>query len=173
MGDDLSLPERNSVRTPMQWTAEPPNGGFSTAHPRHLPLPVISQGEYRYERVNVAAQRLDFNSMLNWTERAIRTRKECPELGWGRLRVLKTSTPAVLAHTCEWGDQTVLAVHNFSRAAATVKVELPPGTVELLPLFGRAARGPALPGGRAWLADLDGYDYRWLRLRAEARSPAT
>ncbi len=32
MGDDLSLPERNSVRTPMQWSDEP-NGGFSTAPP--------------------------------------------------------------------------------------------------------------------------------------------
>ncbi|HET9225160.1 MAG TPA: alpha-amylase family protein, partial [Thermoanaerobaculia bacterium] len=30
MGDDLSLPERESVRTPMQWSREP-NGGFSTA----------------------------------------------------------------------------------------------------------------------------------------------
>src|SRR5205823_1291686 len=30
MGDDLSLPERNPVRTAMQWSNEP-NGGFSTA----------------------------------------------------------------------------------------------------------------------------------------------
>ena len=30
MGDDLSLPERIGVRTPMQWSDEP-NAGFSTA----------------------------------------------------------------------------------------------------------------------------------------------
>ena len=30
MGDDLSLPEREAVRTPMQWSADP-NGGFSAA----------------------------------------------------------------------------------------------------------------------------------------------
>ena len=28
MGDDLSLPERNCARTPMQWSTEP-NGGFT------------------------------------------------------------------------------------------------------------------------------------------------
>ena len=33
MGDDLSLPERNAVRTPMQWS-DAPNAGFSTAQPR-------------------------------------------------------------------------------------------------------------------------------------------
>src|SRR5207249_1409549 len=68
MGDDLSLPERESIRTPMQWSAES-NGGFSTAAPHTLVRPVISEGEYRYQRVNVAEQRLDFNSLLNWTER--------------------------------------------------------------------------------------------------------
>ena len=30
MGDNLQLPERNAVRTPMQWSAEP-QAGFSTA----------------------------------------------------------------------------------------------------------------------------------------------
>src|SRR5262249_29179903 len=41
MGDDLKLPERNSVRTPMQWSEEP-QAGFSTA-PKTI-LPVIDEG---------------------------------------------------------------------------------------------------------------------------------
>jgi maltose alpha-D-glucosyltransferase/alpha-amylase len=160
MGDDLHLPERAAIRTAMQWSGEP-NGGFSRVPPDRLGIPTIASGEYRYERVNVAAQRLDFNSLLNWTERAIRTRKECPEYGWGEMRFLKTDHPAVLAHSCTWGDRTVLAVHNFSRGSVTVKVEWPQGAGELLHIFGRSVHEP-MPGTSP-VIDLDGYDYRWLR----------
>ena len=54
MGDDLSLPERNCARTPMQWSNEP-HGGF-TKSDRPL-LPVISGGPYGYEHINAAIQR--------------------------------------------------------------------------------------------------------------------
>ena len=47
MGDDLSLPERDSVRTPMQWS-EGPNGGFSTAKAEDVHRPVIADGEFGY-----------------------------------------------------------------------------------------------------------------------------
>jgi maltose alpha-D-glucosyltransferase / alpha-amylase len=162
MGDDLNLPERAAIRTPMQWSAEP-NGGFSTAPPQKLVRPVISEGEYRYERVNVAAERLEFDSFLNWMERAIRTRKECPEFGWGTMQFLETGHPTVLAHSCEWRGGLVLAVHNFSRAAATVKLALPEDVVETIDLYGRHLHRPT--PGAAHVIDLDGYDYRWLRLR--------
>ncbi len=162
MGDDLRLPERQSIRTAMQWSGDK-NGGFSTAEPRKLPRPVISEGSYRYETVNVATQRLDFDSLLNWTERAIRTRKECPELGWGEVKFLDTDDPAVLAHLCTWRGQTVAAVHNFSRSTKSVKVKWPKGTTELLHVFGRDVHEP-MPGSSP-VIDLDGYDYCWLRLR--------
>src|SRR5205823_2938193 len=84
MGDNLSLPERNSVRTPMQWSDDA-QGGFSVA--TKTILPVISKGPWNYERVNVEAQRRDLNSLLNWTERMVRLRKECPEFGWGDYRI--------------------------------------------------------------------------------------
>src|SRR5207244_532915 len=56
MGDDLRLTERNSIRTPMQWCDEP-QGGFSTA--KKTVLPVIREGPYGYERIDVEAQRPD------------------------------------------------------------------------------------------------------------------
>jgi len=43
MGENLNLEERNSVRTPMQWTADM-NAGFSTAEPSSLVRPVIDKG---------------------------------------------------------------------------------------------------------------------------------
>lgn len=168
MGDDLRLPEREAIRTPMQWTSEPPNGGFSSAPPNKLPRRVIADGEYRFERVNVARQRLDFDSLLNWTERAIRTRKECPEFGWGESQFLDTDHPAVLAHVCTWRGHSVAAVHNFSRGACSVKVDWPKGVEELQPLFGRDVREAA--PSPADLIDLDGYDYRWLRIRGTLAS---
>ncbi len=39
MGDDLSLPERNCARTPMQWSTEPQAGFTKSEKPI---LPVIS-----------------------------------------------------------------------------------------------------------------------------------
>src|SRR5262249_31609843 len=102
------------------------------------------------------------DSFLNWTERAIRTRKECPEFGWGDLAFLPTSQPAVLAHACTWHGRTVAAVHNFSRARRTVEVQRPDGTRNVQHLFGRGV--PERARGLLDLVDLDGYDYRWVRL---------
>src|SRR3954453_7070361 len=74
MGEDLSLNERDSIRTPMQW-ANSRNAGFSPAEPERLALPVIQGGEFGYERVNVAAEQRDPGSFLNWLERMTRLRK--------------------------------------------------------------------------------------------------
>ena len=57
------------------------------------------------EHVNVAKQRRDPNSMLNWTERIIRMRKEVPEIGWGDFKVITARDPAVLAHPLRLAQQ--------------------------------------------------------------------
>ncbi len=111
MGDDLNLPERNCARTPMQWSTEP-HAGFTKADKPMLP--VISNGPYGYQHVNVAEQRRDSNSLLNWTERIIRMRKEVPEVGWGDFEVLSTRDPAVLAIRYDWRNNSVLFVHNLA-----------------------------------------------------------
>jgi maltose alpha-D-glucosyltransferase/alpha-amylase len=161
MGEDLRLPERYAIRTPMQWSAEP-NAGFSSAPPEKLIRPVIAEGEFSFTRVNVADQRLDSNSLLNWTERLIRTRKECPEFGWGDQSFLATDHPAVLAHACTWRGRTVVAVHNFSHAACSVSICWPSGTARLEQVFGdeRGQRRRGVPP----VIDLDAYGYSWLRL---------
>ena len=110
MGDDLSLPERNCARTPMQWSNEP-QGGFTKSDKPILP--VIHEGPYGFDHVNVAVQRRDPDSMLNWTERMIRMRKEAPEIGWGTFECLDTGDDGVLAMRYDWRDNALVILHNF------------------------------------------------------------
>jgi maltose alpha-D-glucosyltransferase/alpha-amylase len=120
MGDDLVLDERECARTPMQWTSER-HGGFSRAE--RTVRPVIDDAEYGYKKVNVADQRREPQSLLNWCERRIRMRKECPELGWGDFSVLRTETPDVLVLRYDFRGVSMLTLHNFSNRPKTVVVD--------------------------------------------------
>jgi len=111
MGEELRLKERDAVRTPMQWSAER-NAGFTESE--DCVKPVVANGPYGYQHVNVETQRRDPNSLLNWTVRMIRLRKECPEIGWGSWRVVSTRSPNVLVICYEWRGNAVVTVHNFS-----------------------------------------------------------
>jgi maltose alpha-D-glucosyltransferase/alpha-amylase len=160
MGDDLSLKERDSVRTPMQWCEEP-QGGFSTA--TKTVLPVVSEGPYSYRLVNVEAQRRDPNSMLNWTERMIRLRKECPEVGWGSYKLLKTGDPSVLGIQFEWRNNALIILHNFHEKPKSISLEVdhPDGRRLINLLIG--GHSQAGPNGKHTIV-LEGYAYRWFRV---------
>jgi len=75
---------------------------------------VISGGAYGFEHVNVAQQRRDPDSLMNWMERMIRMRKEAPEVGWGQCTILNTRDNEVLALRYDWRDNSVVVVHNLS-----------------------------------------------------------
>jgi trehalose synthase len=122
MAENLAIDGRASVRSPMQWSDER-NGGFSTARPSRLRRPVV-EGQFGPLAVNVAAQRRDNDSLLNWMERLIRRRRETPELAWGDWRVLTSSVAAVFAHRCDWDGGTVIAVHNLAAEPCHVRVDL-------------------------------------------------
>jgi maltose alpha-D-glucosyltransferase/alpha-amylase len=162
IGDDLSLPERECARTPMQWTDER-HGGFSRA--KKPVRPVIDDKEYGYRRVNVAKQRCDNESMLNWTSRVLRIRRECPEISWGACTVLKIDPGEVLVLRYDFRNTTLLTLHNFSDRKRTVALRLDgPGSNVLVNVFSleenRAERD------RVHRIDLAGYGYRWLRVGA-------
>ena len=169
MGEDLTQPERESVRTAMQWS-KGPNAGFSTAAPADVARPVVMDGPFGAERVNVADQHRDPDSLLHWTARLVRTRRECPELGWGGCTVLETGDPAVFAHGCRWREGEVIAVHNLAGRPAKARLRLdPPPSGPVLELL--ADRGGRSAGGqrRDELVDLtheialEPYGYRWYR----------
>ena len=134
MAENLEIPGRYSVRAPMQWSADR-HGGFSTAEDADaLCRPVVAAEGWGPDRVNVAAQRRDPGSLLNWMERLVRRRRECPELGWGRAEVLDAGQSAVLCHRADWDGSTVLALHSFADRRLEARVAAGAG--------GRAGRRP-------------------------------
>ncbi|CDZ57566.1 alpha-amylase family protein [Neorhizobium galegae] len=161
MGDDLSLPERNCARTPMQWSTEP-HGGF-TKNDKPV-LPVISGGPFGFEHLNVAHQRRDPNSMLNWMERLIRMRKEAPEIGWGECVPLQTSDQGVLALRYDWRNNSVLVVHNLHSTPVEVEFSVGLGDHgEKLIDIADGGNSKAEKNGKHTLL-LDAYAYRWFRV---------
>jgi maltose alpha-D-glucosyltransferase/alpha-amylase len=169
MGDDLKQPERYPVRTPMQWSADK-HGGFSTA--TRPVRPVVNDSVYGYETVNVERQRRDSNSLLNWTIRMIRLRKECPEIGWGHWNILPTRTPSTLAIAHHWRENTVICVHNFSGQAHSFKLRIQgQGTQPLISLIDNDSTSP--DPHRAYKLTLRPYGYHWYRLNAPSRQPST
>lgn len=160
MGDDLSLPQRNSVRTPMQWSDEP-QAGFSTC--KKTFAPIIAKGPYSYERINVESQRLDLNSMLNWTERMIRLRKECPELGWGDYKILKTGNRSVLGVHYQWRNNSLVILHNFHEKPCSISMEITGKEDAILTNLLAGEPSHANPNGKHNIV-LEGYGYRWYRV---------
>jgi maltose alpha-D-glucosyltransferase/alpha-amylase len=161
MGDDLSLPDREAIRTPMQWS-HLSNAGFSTAAPGQLVRPVVTDGTFGYGTVNVRAQRNDPGSLLSWFEQMMRTLRECPEINTGSCTHVDVPTPpGVLAHRADDTTGTMLFLHNLDDQDAIV---------DLSSLAGIAASPAEMLADRDY-GDIDlaklavgGYGYRWIRL---------
>ena len=163
MGDDLSLPERNAIRTPMQWTAGH-NAGFSTASAKHLVRPVIAKGAFAYGKVNVATQRRDPTSLLSWMERMLHTLRECPEFAVGTCAPVDTGETSVLALRFEGAGGVMLAVTNLGPDDRSVDLG-PQEGAEGDPVEVFANRGYEQPRSELKRLQLDAYGYRWIRLR--------
>src|SRR6201989_1714587 len=161
MGDNLKLPERNGARTPLQWSTEP-NAGFTKSNKQCEP--VISDGPYGFRHTNVAEQRRDPNSMLNWTERIIRMRKEVPEVGWGDFKVIGARNPAIFIIRYDWRHNSVLFVHNLEDTprAISFAVGLDGEQGELLINLLSEDHSRAGENGRHAML-LEAYGYRWYR----------
>lgn len=74
---------RDPQRTPMQWTPEEENAGFTTGDP-WLPL------DKNWREINVEAQKKDPRSMLMLTKRLIELRRRHPALSVGEHRLVLT-----------------------------------------------------------------------------------
>ncbi len=160
MGEDLRLPERYATRTPMQWSAHP-HAGFTTS--RRPIRKVVTDPIYGYQQVNVADQRRDPNSLLNWMERVIRMRKECAEIGWGDWKVLSRLPDRVLGMRYDWNDRSTILLHNFADKPCRVRLRVDgPTGKKLLNLLSQEQN--EADGGGLSQIELEPYGYRWLRV---------
>jgi maltose alpha-D-glucosyltransferase/alpha-amylase len=142
MGDDITLDDRNGVRTPMQWTDEP-NAGFSAAPAERLYNPVIHSPPYAPAQVNAAVQQAEGGSLFNALRRLIQLRKQYPAFGLGSSTSLECGNPAVFGCLRSWEGQNLLALHNLSGIPQTAR----------------------LPSGDQTLSiTLGAYGYTWLTL---------
>lgn len=156
MGDNLELPDRNGVRTPMQWN-DRENGGFSNAPLENLYSPPVTGPEFGYSRVNVLAQNITPDSLLNTVREMIAARKRLPVLARGEIKWLDDLPKNGL---CFWRTQPnvrehVLALHNLSDDPLLVR--LPEG-MEFSNALDRGANGGMISGKVV----LDSHEYLWL-----------
>jgi maltose alpha-D-glucosyltransferase/alpha-amylase len=168
MGENLALDGRMSVRTPMQWTADP-SGGFSDAPPSELVRP-LPDGDAGPDRVNVADQRRRPDSLLRFMARLIHERRDTPELGLGTSTLLENEPPALFAHRSDWQGSSVFAVHNLSDEPVSAELDLGAdvtGVEDLLELRDHVVRDGRLT------VELGPYGYLWLRAVKRSAGPAS
>jgi maltose alpha-D-glucosyltransferase/alpha-amylase len=123
MGDNIWLHDRNGVRTPMQWDSGI-NARFSTAPAEKLYAPMIDQGEFSYQRINVSMQDKDPNSLLNWIRNHLVVRKQFPAFGRGHLQILSCRSKSILAYIRKYEDQTLLILNNLAPDTQLFKLNL-------------------------------------------------
>jgi maltose alpha-D-glucosyltransferase / alpha-amylase len=136
MGDDLSLPDRHGIRTPMQW--EDP----------HL--------------ANVAAQGPAWGSLWQTVRRLIQVRKAWASFGRGSVEILDAANPRVLACLREHGDERIVVLANLSASPQAARVDLTRfsgavprtliGRPRVPPVDGLPSLVELGPHGVAWLA---------------------
>jgi maltose alpha-D-glucosyltransferase/alpha-amylase len=175
MGDNIWLPDRDAVRTPMQWTPDR-NAGFSTADPGKLYLPVIQSLVYHHAAVNVEAQLATSSSLLHWMRAMLAVRSRHPAFGLGTYVALTTDNPAVLAFLRDLGDdvpdespETILCIMNLSSVPQSVRIKVPGmGGRAVTDCFGGSGFRP-VPDNERVAATLGSRDFFWLRLEEVER----
>ena len=162
MGDDISLPDRDGVRTPMQWSSDI-NGGFSTGDHGKLYEPLISDHVYGYHSINVESELQDPSSLLHWTQSCIALRRRWPVFGEGSYRALDSPNPAVFAFVRSTGDASVLCAYNLSHLAQPAELRLAAFKGMTPVELNGEVRFPVI-GEQPYLLTLEPYGFFWFVL---------
>lgn len=167
MGENLTLAGREAIRTPMQWESGR-SAGFSTAAHDALVRPLTRRGPYGPGAVNVGDQRRRQDSLLRWFEELIRVLRECPEIGVGSLALVNGTFPrSVLAHRFDAPEGSLLLLHNLADKPVRVDVDGASAGSGAYEVFADADYEALRPRDLSDLA-LNGWGYRWIRLRRGA-----
>jgi maltose alpha-D-glucosyltransferase / alpha-amylase len=163
MGDNIWLPDRNGVRTPMQWD-DNLNAGFSDAPPEELYEPVIDEGEYSYKIVNVAVESQDPDSLLNKMKHLIAIRKKHPILAMGKYEFLNQELKQVLTIHRWLDEQHLICILNLTSQRQAISLDLSnwqgSDVKELL-------TGKEFPQitTKSYQLDLYNWEYLWLKIQ--------
>lgn len=161
MGDNIWLPDRNGVRTPMQWN-DTSGAGFSSASPELFYSPVITADEYGSTNVNVFDQISDASSLLNQTAKFIQVRKAHPVFGWGSLDWIDVGNTRIAAYLRQYKTQTILILNNLSNQTVEISVNCPSGWVSLADLFSDIRI--SIPNERKLQLSIEPYTYFWFNI---------
>ena len=163
MGDDISLPDRNGVRTPMQWE-DTTNAGFSTAPSSRLYAPVISSEAYQPRKVNVGDQRRTPGSIWNIIHAMIQIRKDHPVLGVGSFAWVDAGNQST---ACYWRKNPTTDLLILQNLSDKPQLALLPADSDkdicLVNLF--TQEETFVEKGRDWSLVLSPYEYRWLEVK--------
>ena len=151
MGDNLELPDRNGVRTPMQWD-DSPNAGFTTGEP----CTELVKGELSYGNINVANQLADKDSLLHSISRMVNVRKEHHAFGSGSMEWVESTNPSLAVYKREYKGETLLIINNLTGASQTAALASDTQTEYVDLLSNAEVRIKAS-------LTLDPYAYLWLR----------
>lgn len=162
MGDNLSLPDRNGVRTPMQWSAGV-SGGFSVTLPEGCCFPPIEDPVYGYGRVNVAAQEQDPGSFLRWLSRQLELRRAHPAFAYGDLTFIDSDNPAVLAFTRQHDGETLLIIANFAGSSQAAHLDLSAHVGRVPVTLAGGSRFPVV-GETPYPVLMGRHEHYWLKL---------
>jgi maltose alpha-D-glucosyltransferase/alpha-amylase len=158
MGENLKLPERDSVRTPMQWD-EAENGGFSLATGSDIIARTIMDARYDYKHINVKSQLQDADSLLSFVKHLIHIRQENRLIGHEPFTVLGHKHAGVFALKYS-GDTTLIAIHNLTPDETTVALD-EPGVLEgISEVLADSENYEPLDGDTV---KLNAYGFRWFK----------
>ena len=170
MGDNIHLSDRDSVRTPMQWSPDR-NGGFSRADPPDLVLPTNMGSIYGYEIVNVEAQLRDQYSILNWMRLMLAVRRRHAAFGRGALKLLFPKNRKVLAYLRQQENDTLLCVANLAASSQAVELDLSQFVGRVPVELHAGALFPPI-GELTYLLTLPPYGFYWFALTTTTDPPA-
>jgi maltose alpha-D-glucosyltransferase/alpha-amylase len=166
MGDNINLPDRNGVRTPMQWDSSP-LAGFSSSADAQSYANVIRGEPFGPEWVNVRDQQQEAGSLWHTLRRMIAVRKMHPAFAWGDFAWAENSDPALAAYWRKTESEKLLVINNLSgKPQRYIFDQEDSGLIPAAELLSGRVFTVDDPGQREIV--IAPYQYLWLQLKSGA-----
>jgi maltose alpha-D-glucosyltransferase / alpha-amylase len=160
MGDNIFLPDRNGVRTPMQWDSTI-GAGFSLADPKKFYAPIISKPPYGPDRVNVLAQQENPDSLWHCLRKMIQLRKSHEVLGLGNFSWIESGNRGIISYTRFDNQEILIILNNLTGGTQSCVLEIEAGSV-FVDLFSKESFRVEQAGKLS--IELQPYQFVWLEL---------